>query len=233
MNPEQPAAPPSYKSSKSGNKYVVTIILTILLLGSAGFGIWAYGQAQDYKHKSDQKTATAVEAAKNLQAAQLQAQFDDQLKLPYKEYQGSPTYGSISFNYPKSWSVYDDSNSSSQPVDAYFHPEIVPSTQSKTAYALRVELVNTDYSQVLQTFDSSISAGEVSAKAYVPKKLVGMANVTPGVYLSGKINPDNSEQHGYMMVIKARDKTLRIYTESTKYKIDFDKTVLASLEFEP
>jgi hypothetical protein len=234
MNPEQPVSPVSYNSGNgSKNKLLITIILVVLLLASVGFGAWAFTSMQDYKNKTDQKIATAVEAAKKEQAAQLQTQFAQQTKSPYKVFQGSATYGSISFNYPKSWSVYDDSSSSSEPINAYFHPGIVPSTQSNTAYALRVELVNTDYAQVLQTFGSSISSGDITATAYVPIKLKGVTNVTAGVYLSGKINSANSDQKGYMMVIKVRDKTLQVYTQSVEYKSDFDKIVLASLKFVP
>jgi hypothetical protein len=98
---------------------------------------------------------------------------------------------------------------------------------------LRVELLNSDYSQVLQQLNSQITTGVLTAKAYVPPKLNGVANVTPGTYLSGQVNPSDPTQNGNMLIIKVRDKTLKVYTESQEFQSDFNNTVLASLTFAP
>jgi type II secretory pathway pseudopilin PulG len=124
---------------------VVAILSTLLLIAVSVFAFWVYGQMQDYKLHSDQKAAAAVSAAKTAQAAELKKQYDQEAKNPYKTYQGSPTYGSISFKYPKTWSAYIDETSPSQPINGYLHPDIVPGTTGLTAYALRVELVSASY----------------------------------------------------------------------------------------
>jgi hypothetical protein len=233
MNPQQPA-PVSYNSGGStGRNILMTIVLVLLLIGALAFGGWAFKNMQDYKNNSDKKAAVAVEAAKKVQTTQLQAQFDEQSKSPNKTFHGSPTYGSISFNYPKTWSGYIDSSNSSEPINAYFNPDIVPGVQSKTAYALRLELVSTDYAQVLQQLNSQITQGTVTARAYVPPKLQGVANVVPGTYLSGQINNQDQTQRGFMVAIKVRDKTLEIYTDSAEFANDFNNIVLASLSFAP
>src|SRR5438105_635789 len=139
MDPQQPV---SYNSNPRGGRSILTtVILIVLLVATLAFGGWAFSKMQDYKTNSDKKSAAAVEAAKKAQAAQLQAQFDEQSKSPFKTFHGSATYGSITFNYPKSWSAYVDTTNQSEPVNAYFHPNEVPGTQSKTAYALRLELL--------------------------------------------------------------------------------------------
>lgn len=232
MNPQQPSQPVSYNSgSGHGSSMLLTITLVALLLLSLGFGIWAFMGRQDYKNKSDQKAAAAVEKAKKEQAIQLNAQFAEQSKSPYKVFSGSPTYGSISFNYPKTWSAYVDTNGS-QPINGYFHPDQVPGLQSKTAFALRLELVDTDYTQVVGQFNSKIKTGVVKAKAYLPPKLNGVANVQPGTMLSGQVGSEKTQQ-GTMLVIKVRDKTLLISTLSNSFLKDFSDAVLASLNFSP
>ena len=221
------------ETSPGKGRLLTIVILVILLIAAIGFGGWAFSKMQDYKNNSDKKAAIAVAEAKKVQAAQLQAQFDEQSKLPTKTYKGSPTYGSITFNYPRTWSAYVDTSSSSEPINGYFHPDVVPGLGDKPAYALRVELVNTDYSQVLQSMANSISQGDVTAKAYVPPKMQGTANVAAGTYLSGHINSQDQTQLGNMLVIKVRDKTLQIYSESASFDSDFNNTVLASLTFVP
>src|SRR5438105_1988355 len=110
------------KRHQSGS-IVIEILLVLALAASAAFGYWAFSGRQDYKDNSDKKADAAVAAAKTAQAAQLQQQFDEKYKSPYKVFHGSSTYGTISFNYPKTWSAYVDETNSSEPINAYFYPE--------------------------------------------------------------------------------------------------------------
>ncbi len=225
--------PVSYNSSQPiGRRTSTTVILVILLIASLVFGGWAFSKMHSYKNDADKIAATKVDAAKKAQASQLQAQFAEQSKSPGKTFQGSPTYGSLSFDYPKTWSAYVDTSSASEPINGYFHPDTVPGLQTKTAYALRVELLNTDYTQLLQQFNSQITQGSITSKAYVPPKMQNVANVTAGSYLSGQINSQDQTQSGTMVIIKVRDKTLQIYTESNQYLADFSN-ILNSLTFAP
>lgn len=230
MYPQQPAS--AQFSPQGSHKTLTIVILTLLLIGSLIFGGWAYAGRQSYKNDSDKKAAVAVEAAKKEQTAQLQAQFAEQSKSPNKTFTGSPTYGSITFNYPKTWSAYLDSNNTSEPINGYFHPDVVPGTQSKVAFALRVELVNTDYSQIVQQFTNS-SQKKVTASAYLPPKMNGVANAQPGTLFTGAINNQDQTQNGALLAIKVRDKTLEISTQSNDYMDDFNNIILASLTFAP
>jgi hypothetical protein len=209
---------------------VTTVVLGIALVGSLAFGYWAFSGRQDYKNNSDKKSATAVTIAKSTQAKELQTQFNEQYKNPNKAYQSSATYGSISFNYPKTWSAYVDESSSSEPINGYFHPDQVPGLQSKAALALRVELVSTPYNQVIQSFSGKIKTGILTAVAYIPPKMNGVANAQAGTRFDGQIAQN---QTGSMVVIQVRDKTLEVYTESSTYLSDFNNIILASLKYTP
>lgn len=206
------------------------VFLIIALVGALIFGGWSFMSRQDYKNSSDKKAAAAVDAAKTAQTSQLQQQFAEQEKLPTKTYKGSVTYGSVSFDYPKTWSGYVDESSSSEPINGYFYPVIVPGLQSKTAYALRVELVNTDYSSVLSRYDPQIKDGSVKASAIIPPKMVDVTNVQPGTRLDGALDQNTN---GSMVIIKVRDKTLQVYTQSNDFLNDFSNTILPSLTFAP
>jgi hypothetical protein len=77
---------------------------------------------------------------------------------------------------------------------------------------------------------SQITQGKLKAIAYVPPQMKGKADVQTGVRFDGQIEQNLT---GSMVVIKVRDKTIKIYTESTKYLSDFNDTVLKSLTFSP
>ena len=233
MEPQNPQPVPYSSGPGRGKSISFTILLTALLIISLVFGGWAFSKMQDYKNNSDKKSAAAVESAKKTQDAQLQAQFDEQNKSPNKTFHGSATYGSISFNYPKTWSAYVDTSSTNEPINAYFHPNEVPGTQNKTAYALRLELLATDYAQIVQQFSSQIQQGTLTAKAYAPPKLNGVANAQPGTLFSGQINSQDTTQVGALLAIKVRDKTLEISTQSADYLADFNNVILPSLSFVP
>lgn len=215
----------------SNVKYVVTIIVLVLfLLGAGGFGYWAFTSRQDYKNNSDKKSAAAVEVAKVAHEKELRKQFDEEKKLPYKTYKGPLTYGEVSFNYPRTWSAMIDETNSSVPINGYFYPEILPPPQSKSAFALRMELLATDYASATSQYDSSIEDGLIKATTYIPPKMAAVQGVQPGLRLDGEIV---TGFQGSMVLIKVRDKTLQISTQSNEFLKDFNETVLASLTFVP
>jgi hypothetical protein len=223
------------KQNQTGSTSVVLAILFgVLFLAAAGFGGWAFMGRQDYKDNSDQKSATAVEAAKKSQAAELQKKFDEDYKNPNKTYQGPVSFGSVKFNYPKTWSAYVDENSGSTPINGYFYPDKVPSIQSGAAYALRVELLSSTYSQVLQQYNSQIKQGLLKVSAYVPPKMNGVSNVQPGTRLDGIVSRSAAGNHtGSMVILQVRDKTLRIYTEVPNFLNDYNNIVLPTLTYAP
>jgi hypothetical protein len=116
-------------------------------------------------------------------------------------------------------------------VNGYFEPGTVPGVNGATPFALRVEMLNQDYSQVVSQLTSQVqtSKGALTAAAYIPPKMVGVANVQTGTMFSGAIS---QKKNGSMVVIKVRDKTLKIYSESKDYLADFNN-ILASLTFSP
>lgn len=220
------------KHSESGSilPVITIIILAALLIGTAIFAYATVNSRNQYKNESDRLSAIAVTAAKKQQAIDLQKKFDEDIKKPYKSFKGPIALGSINFQYPKTWSAYVDQSDNGQPINGYFYPDIIPGLQSGTAYALRVELVGDDYSQVLQQFDSQIKDGTVKASAYKPPKMVDVANVQVGTLLRGNITDDFQ---GIMVVIKVRDKTLQISTQTNTFAPDFTNIVLKNLTFNP
>lgn len=205
------------------------ILASLLFVAAGGFGVWAFVSRQDYKNNTDQKVTAAVQVAVKQAQDAKDAEFAQTEKLPTKTYSGPATYGSIHIEYPKTWSAYvDESNSSDSgaPVNGYWYPDFVPGIQSGASYALRVEVTQTAYSQELATFDSLTKAGKVKVSAFQAPKVQNVI----GSRIDGEIAPN---KQGSLVLIPLRDKTLKIWTESSQFRSDFDTTILPNLSFAP
>lgn len=199
----------------------------ILFFGAAGFGIWAYTGMQDYKNNVEPKIATAVAKAEEETSSKKDKEFTEKEKQPLRNYTGPTEYGSLSINYPKTWSVYaDESGSGSAPVSAHLNPNFVPGLQSNNNVALRLEVVNTAYSQVVSTIESSVKSGKVTAKPYSLSTLPSVV----GLRLDGEVV---NQKQGAMIVLPLRDKTIKVWTEASQFVADFDNIILPNTTFVP
>lgn len=228
VNPYQQPGMTPVSTKKGFNKLLVpVIVLVLLLLVSLGFGFWAFMERQDYKNNVEPKIDAAVKVAVQEESSRKDNEFVEKEKNPLKAYTGPETYGSLVIKYPKTWSAYViEKDQNSTPLDGYLHPNVVPDITGKTAFALRIQVVNRAYDQELKSLEGKVKSGKVKVSAYKPKNV---ANVT-GSRLTGEINTD---EQSIMVLLPLRDKTLKIWTESTSFSNDFDNIILANLTFVP
>ncbi len=208
---------------------VPVIVLAVLFLGAAGFAVWAFMGRQDYKNNSDAKSAVAVEANTKAVQADDAKQYAEAAKNPLKTYVGPDAYGSVHIVYPKTWSAYIDTSSQSTPLDAYFHPDYVPSTGSGQTYNLRVQVSSSSYNSQLNQYSPQVTKGTVTATPYSLPKVPSVV----GTKLSGAIFQGSQTQSGTIVLLPIRDKTLEIWTESNDYLADFNTYVLPNMSFSP
>ena len=226
-NYHPPVSPVSLPPNKRSHLLVPLILMVLLLVTSIGFGAWAYLGRQDYKNNSDKKSAAAVAAAEKLLDTKKEIDFAEREKQPLKTYNGSSSLGSVSIQYPKTWSAYVvESAKGAKPLDAYFHPNVVPGTSSDTAYALHVQISNTPYDQELDDYEDDTKTGKVKVE---PITAVNVAGVT-GARIAGEVGKGKT---GVTVLFPVRDKTLIITTESRDFVGDLDTIILANLKFSP
>lgn len=200
------------------------VICVVITLALAGFSVWAYGQYIDHKENVDTKIVTAVGEAEAEQRTVLEAQFAQQEKNPLKTYTSSGNSGSITLKYPKTWSAYiEEAEDGTATLQVYIHPNYVPALKSDVALALRASLEARPYAQEVKSYDSAVVEGELTAK---PVKKAGVT----GVRFDGTIE-DGIE--GTLVIFPVRDKTLKIWTESTSFRDDFDNIIFKNLNFIP
>lgn len=218
------------KLGQKGNSALLLVaiaVLVLLLIGSIIFGFSTYSGQQDYKNNADQKIAAAVKVAIDKNSTDKDNQFSEQLKNPLKTFKGQSTYGAVTVKYPRTWSAYvDETNTTSTPEDGYFYPNFVPGIQSNTNFALRVQVTTDDYSDLMKQFGDSLQNGDVRISAYRAAKVPSVL----GSEITGKIADGKT---GIMVMFPLRDKTIKVWTESSQFYNDFNKYILPNLSFSP
>ena len=192
------------------------------------FGIWAFANYSDYKTNFDAKLAQDVATARQEEDQVKDAAFAEAAKSPVLTYHGPSTYGSVAISYPRTWSGYvADTRTSSPFVDGYFYPGVVPDTQDlSSVYALRVQVVDSSYSSVLNQFSSFVKQGVTKVSPYKAAKVPSII----GVRVDGKLTATKS---GTMIIMPLRNMTLKLWTEGPQFEGDFGQYVLPSFTFAP
>ncbi|MCL2280498.1 hypothetical protein FWC31_01270 [Candidatus Saccharibacteria bacterium] len=220
-----------YNERGTINPILVGMIIFALLTVGLGIGFgWAYLQMIDYKDQSDQKVAAAVEAAKVEQKEVDKKQFEEDYKRPNSVFTGPVDYGSVSFEYPKTWSVYiDKDGTTSSEYAAYFYPNTVPTVKNTTPYALRVVISNQKIDQVLKNYESKVKKGELTSST---TKLID-ANDDPnssygkGTRIDGQFD---KTINGSAVFFDIRGRTLKVFTDSENFQNDFN-AILKTLKY--
>jgi hypothetical protein len=217
-------------SSKHHRPWVLIGLLTLfvlLFLGTASFSFWAFGQYQDYKLHSDQKATVAAEVAVKANSEKKDKEFAEQEKNPYQIYKGPTQLGTLGITYPKTWSVYMDEGTVSRvQLDGYMHPNYVSAKDSGTSFALRVEVTETAYDQVMKQFESDAKRGVVKVSPYSAPKVPSVL----GSRVDGEIAKG---LNGSIVVFPLRDKTIKVSTQSQVFINDFNNIILPNLTFVP
>lgn len=212
-----------FREAGSVNPLVISnVLLAVLTIAFGGVMVWALVNYGDQKDNVDAKVAVAVGEAKKEQAADDEKNFLEREKAPYEQYVGPDDLGRVTFNYPKTWSVYQaktDANS----MEAYLHPGVVPAIQQGGQFALEVKVRNQSSDQVLSGYESSVKRGELKSTQVV-------INGSSATRLDGAFGKDLK---GSIVIFKLRDKTLTLATDAETYRSDFDNVILKSLDFNP
>ena len=205
--------------------FAVTALLFVVALV---FGIWAFAGYSDYKNNFDTKLAQQVSVARQEEDKAQAALFAEAAKSPLSMYKGPSTYGSVTIKYPKTWSGYvADTDNSSPFIDGYFYPGVVPdATLQSSVFALRVQVVDSSYSELLNSYTSYVAQGLSKVSPYRAPKVPSVI----GARITGHLN---NGKDGTMILIPLRNMTLRIWTESSRFTNDFNKYVLPNFTFAP
>ena len=203
---------------------VMAIVLGITTLAGLGAFMWAYTEMDYYQNEADLIVAEAVSEAREEQRQADEEIFVEEAKNPHSVFTSPSDYGSVSFEYPKTWASYNDKNDNSGYV-VYFYPTMVPPIQADRAFALRLNVTSQSYDTVVRSFNTQVNRGELSATP-ISTAIDGFQ----GLRLNGQIS---KSLNGSIVVFRVRDKTLTLQVDSSDFMADFNNIILPTLTFSP
>lgn len=211
--PATPAAAP--KRPKKNLALIISLVVaSVIAVTFIGLFIWKYSEWYAVRTDVDSRIDQAVALAVSENTTKLENDFVERERYPYKTFMGPADYGSLNFEYPKTWNVYiakDASNGGD--FEAYLNPGEVQPVSSTTINALRVTIRDQAFDNVLRTYDNFVRNGKLA----VVTRNVGstVANVYTGE-LPGGIR-------GILAAFKLRDKTVLLQTDADIFSVEFYK----------
>lgn len=209
-----PATPARQPVSRNLIETIILVVVSIVAVVFIGLFIWKYIEWDSVKTDVDGQINRAVALAVSENTTKLENDFVEREKYPYKSFMGPIDYGSVSFEYPKTWDVYiarDASNGGD--FEAYFNPGEVQPVSATTINALRLTIRDAAFDNVTRTYDGLVRNGRLN----VVTRNVGstIANVYTGEL------PNNI--HGVLAAFKLRDKTVLIQTDAELFSAEYYK----------
>lgn len=193
---------------------IVALVIACLALATfIGLFIWMYIQYNDVKTDVDGQINAAVAVAKSDLTEELETEFLKREKEPNKTFAGPEDYGGISFKYPKTWSVYVQSDAiSGGNYQAFFSPGEVEPIKNETPNALRLTISTQSFDSVTKTYESYVSSGKMTMSVITVNG--ASANLYRGTLTNGLV--------GAVCIFKIRDKTVIMQSDAELYLDDFN-----------
>ncbi len=206
-------------------KNIALIVLGVIALI---LGILFVLKLKDYNELSadiDGKIAMSTAEAVDENSAKLEKEFAEREKSPLRSFTGPEDYGALSFDYPKTWGIYVDSDASKGgDYVAYFNPvQIDPLSDKASVYALRLTITNTSFEKTVAKYQNLLS----QKKTNLSMNTITV-NGTVANHYSGTI--PGTDFNGYIVIIKIRDKSAILQTDSYLFEADYNK-LLDSIQF--
>ena len=238
--PVQPAAPTQFQTAPSGMpmvqqvqvpvtpkkdtvgliKTIAIIVVSLIAVTFIGLFIWMLNERNEAQSDVDGKIAVATAEAKDEQAQKDEAEFLEREKYPFKTFSGPADYGQLTFEYPKTWSVYIAAAATTGgDFNAYLNPIQVDAVGKETINALRVTIRNKSFDEVTQEYQKAMDKKD--SNLTVASVTIGKDNNITANRYTGTI--PGTELSGFIVTFKIRDKTAILQTDSVLFQEDYDK----------
>ncbi|MDN5274205.1 MAG: exported protein of unknown function [Candidatus Saccharibacteria bacterium] len=206
----------TYEQGGVSGSLLAIIGLIVLVLVAGSFAIWAYLNYNEQKTNVDGKIDLAVVQGKKVQSDEDEKKFAEREKEPNRQFVGPDDYGRLTFDYPKTWSVYEATDiSKGGDYEAYLNPITVPPVTSTQQYSLRVLIQQKDYDQIVKSYEALVKKGDLRSTAT-------SADGNNGTRFDGNFSKNI---RGSAVIYRIRDKTLTVQTDADTFKPDFENII--------
>ena len=206
-------------------KTILIIVISLVAVTFIGLFVWTLVRYNDASTDLNKKISDAVAVAEERQALELEKEFNEREKDPYRTFSGPADYGELTFEYPKTWSVYIASDATNgSDFEAYFNPLEVNPVSDTTVNSLRLTIRNMSFDDVAKEYQKALEARDSDLKM----DSITIRNDTVANRYFGTI--PRTEFSGYVVIFKIRDKTAVLRTDSVLFEEDFNR-ILETVTF--
>lgn len=200
---------------KKPHTVIWIILLLITLVLAVTFGVlfaWKYTEWEALSMDLDGRVDAALALAVAENTAKLEEEFAEREKYPYKTFAGPADYGSLTFEYPQTWSVYIAKDAATGgDFEAYMNPLEVQPVNNASINALRVIIRDQAFDNVVRTYESLVRSGRLSLSVRV------VGGTTANLYVGELPNGIR----GMLVAFKLRDKTVLLQTDAEIFATEF------------
>ena len=209
-------------SRKEQSRLIGLIIASVFAVIFLGLFIWTFVNWMEVKTDVDGQVNKAVAVAVDDKVKELEDEFAEREKSPFSTFAGPVEYGGLTFQYPKTWSLYIARDaSSSGDYEAYLNPGAVNPISNTTINSLRISILDRAFDVVTKSYENNIKAGKLTPDL----RVVGgeNANIYVGTLPGGNFV-------GAAAVFPIRDKTVVLQTDASVFSDDF-YTILDTVQY--
>lgn len=208
--------PPRRKSPVSIIETIFLVIMSIVAIVFIYLFVQKYIEWDSIKTDIDGQIDAAVAVAISENTSKMEEEFAEREKYPYKTFSGPADYGSLNFEYPKTWSVYISKDATSGGnFEAYLNPSEVLPISNTTINALRVFVLDQTFENVVRSYDNLVSRGQLT----ISTRNIG--NTVANIY-SGDLSRNI---RGIATIFKVRDKTVVLQTDAELFAAEYYKII--------
>lgn len=223
MVQQVPVMPGKKKDTSGLIKTIAIVVLSLVTVTFIGLFIWMFMQYNEAQSNLDYKIDSAVAEAKLEQRNVDEEEYAEREKNPYKTFAGPADYGQLTFDYPRTWSVYvaEDALEGGD-FKAYFNPIQVDPVSDNTINALRLTIRDKSYEDVVAEYQKIVDKKDSNLSV----TSVEIGNESKGVKVPANRYTGtlpNTDLSGYIVIFKIRDKTVILQTDSVLFEKDFDE----------
>lgn len=201
-------------------KTIAIIALSLISVTFIGLFIWMTVEKNEAQSDVDEKISVAEAQARDEQSSKMEAEFLEREKYPFKIFSGPADYGQLSFEYPKTWSVYIAAAANTGgDFNAYFNPIQVDAVGKDTVNALRVTIRDKSFDDVTAEYQKAMDKKDSNLR--IESTTIGKDNNITANKYTGTI--PNTSLSGFIVTFKIRDKTAILQTDSVLFQADYDK----------
>lgn len=235
VNIAQAPAPVDTSSKDSGaaGRMIALVVACLTAAVAIIVMVSIFVKWQNLINNGESDTLAYIEASKLKQQQDDALEYLERDKQPWETFNGIPdNLGALRFKYPKNWSAYVESDGlGGSDFVAYFRPsEVLPVSDSRSRYSLRINITQASYDSVIESYDELATKLAENEEGPMELKTVGsLSNYKDSSMRYDGVLVEDGSISGSVVILKVNNMVATFQCDSEIYITDFNQ-LLSTLE---